>query len=130
AEPGRAVVLLQMAGEALDQGDEDDLRDFGNLDQGGVAEAVDAKPAGPEGELRLACEVCGIAAGEDESAGDRPLAGLGGPFEDVLVGLVETNRARQPHGAILHDEAASESLWRRRDQETLAVRTRRGVLCR
>src|SRR3546814_11790253 len=56
AEAGRAIVGLEMAGEALDELEEVGLGDLGDLDEGGMTKGVKAEPARAEGELGLRSE--------------------------------------------------------------------------
>src|SRR3546814_6355058 len=97
AEAGRAIVGLEMAGEALDELEEVGLGDLGDLDEGGMTKGVKAEPARAEGELGLALQPRRIDIGEAEAAGNRPFAGRAGMIADVKVGLVEAQWAWKPH---------------------------------
>src|SRR3546814_14022086 len=68
AEAGRAIVGLEIAGEALDELEEVGLGDLGDLDEGGMTKGVKAEPARAEGELGLALQPRRIDIGEDEAA--------------------------------------------------------------
>src|SRR3546814_18099339 len=86
AEAGRAIVGLEMAGEALDELEEVGLGDLGDLDEGGMTKGVKAEPARAEGELGLAIQPRRIAIGGDEPSGNRPLARPAGMHYNVQVG--------------------------------------------